>query len=74
MKKTEPLVKDVKTTPKEKLPRRSDVLLDAIAQSAVKLLEAPDWRTEINDLLKLLGEATNASHHALDLLIVVSVK
>ena len=62
MKKTDPLVQDVKTTPKEKLPRRSDVLLDAIAQSAVKLLEAPDWRTEINDLLKLLGEATNASH------------
>ena len=38
------------------------MLLDAVAQSAVKLLEAPDWRTEIHDLLRLLGNATNASH------------
>ena len=42
--------------------RQRDALLDAIAQSALKLLEAPDWRTEINELLRLLGEATNASH------------
>ncbi len=41
---------------------KSDALLSAIAQSALKLLEAPDWRTEINELLRLLGEATNASH------------
>jgi PAS domain S-box-containing protein len=42
--------------------RQRDALLDAIAQSALKLLEAPDWRSEINDLLRLLGEVTNASH------------
>lgn len=41
---------------------KSDALLSAIAQSALKLLEAPDWRAEINNLLMLLGEATNASH------------
>lgn len=39
-----------------------DALLEAIAQSALKLLESPDWHTEIHDLLRLLGEATNASH------------
>ncbi|MBK8822781.1 MAG: PAS domain S-box protein [Anaerolineales bacterium] len=39
-----------------------DALLNAIAQSAQKLLSAQDWRTEINDLLCLLGKATQASH------------
>ncbi len=62
MKKTKSASDDRQNAPEEKLPRRSDVLLDAIAQSAVRLLEAPDWKTEINDLLKLLGEATHASH------------
>ena len=41
---------------------QSDALLSAIAQSALKLLAAPDWRAEIHELLKLLGEATGASH------------
>ncbi|HMU93070.1 MAG TPA: ATP-binding protein [Anaerolineales bacterium] len=62
MKKTKSASDEKQNAPEEKLPRRSDVLLDAIAQSAVRLLEAPDWKTEINDLLKLLGEATHASH------------
>lgn len=42
--------------------KQTDALLDAIAQSALKLLETPDWHSEINYLLKLLGEATHASH------------
>ncbi len=46
----------------ESLLLQHDALLDAIAQSALKLLESPDWHTEINNLLRLLGEATNASH------------
>lgn len=28
----------------------------------MKLLETPDWRAEINNLLRLFGEATEASH------------
>ncbi len=46
----------------DELLRQRDQLLNAIAQFAFKLLEAPDWRTEINELLKLLGETTSASH------------
>lgn len=58
--------KDRKIDKKQKLADESllqrDALLDAIAQSALKLLETPDWHKEIHDLLRLLGEATNASH------------
>ncbi|MBC7878540.1 MAG: PAS domain S-box protein [Anaerolineales bacterium] len=58
--------KDRKIDNKQKLANESllqrDALLDAIAQSALKLLETPDWHKEIHDLLRLLGQATNASH------------
>ncbi len=43
-------------------PHRHENLLNAIAQSALRLLEAADWRNEINNMLRILGEATNASH------------
>lgn len=44
------------------LLRQRDQLLNAIAQSALRLLEADHWQTEINELLRLLGESTGASH------------
>ena len=60
-KKIKPVLSNSNDSASESL-RQRDALLDAIAQSALKLLETPDWRTEINDLLMLLGRATNASH------------
>ena len=53
--------KAARNKPEEAL-RQREAILAAIAQSAQKLLEAPNWRTEIQSMLALLGEASNASH------------
>jgi PAS domain S-box-containing protein len=45
----------------EKVHQR-EAILGAVAQTAQQLLRASDWRKEINTILKLLGEATGASH------------
>ncbi|GEM_PF-1676179 len=37
-------------------------LLSVVAQSAQMLVETADWKTKINDVLSLLGEAAQASH------------
>ena len=41
--------------------RRRDGILDAVSRSAQRLLAAPNWRNEANDLLELLGVAAEAS-------------
>jgi PAS domain S-box-containing protein len=45
----------------EKVSQR-EAILSAVANTTQKLLKAPNWRDEIDAILKLLGEATNASH------------
>ena len=45
----------------QKIQQR-EAILSAVAQTAQLLLRSSDWRTEINTILKLLGEATGASH------------
>jgi PAS domain S-box-containing protein len=42
--------------------RQKENILAATAKSAQLLLDATDWRSKINELLALLGNATNASH------------
>ncbi|MFN3492171.1 MAG: hypothetical protein ACK40V_08130, partial [Anaerolineales bacterium] len=37
-------------------------LLSVVAQSAQMLVETPDWKLRIYNVLKLLGEAAQASH------------
>jgi PAS domain S-box-containing protein len=39
-----------------------DAILSAVANTTQKLLKAANWRDEIDGILKLLGEATGASH------------
>lgn len=39
-----------------------DSILSAVANTTQKLLKSPNWRSEIDSILKLLGEATGASH------------
>lgn len=39
-----------------------EAILSAVAQTAQQLLRCTDWREEINGILRLLGEATGASH------------
>lgn len=39
-----------------------EAILSAVANTTQKLLKAPNWRDEIDAILKLLGEATGASH------------
>ncbi|MFN8413673.1 MAG: ATP-binding protein [Anaerolineales bacterium] len=41
---------------------KKEAILSAIAKSAQALLESSDWRSEINNILQLLGNASNASH------------
>lgn len=41
---------------------QNEKLLSVVAQSAQMLVEAKDWKLKINDVLKLLGEAAQASH------------
>lgn len=42
--------------------KQREVILAAVAKTAQLLLESKNWRDEINIVLKLLGEATGASH------------
>ncbi len=46
----------------EEVVRQKGNILAATAKSAQLLLDSPDWRSNINELLALLGESTNASH------------
>lgn len=46
----------------EEKVRQREAILSAVANTTQKLLKAPDWRDEIDGILKLLGEATGASH------------
>lgn len=41
---------------------QNEKLLSVVAQSAQMLVETSDWKLKINDVLKLLGEAAQASH------------
>ena len=45
----------------EKIGQR-EAILSAVANTTQKLLKASNWRSEIDSILKLLGEATGASH------------
>ncbi len=45
----------------DKIQQR-EAILSAVAQTAQLLLKSPNWRDEINMILKFLGDATNASH------------
>ena len=42
--------------------RQREAILDAVAELAEKPLKAPDWRTEITDMLEGLGKTLSASH------------
>lgn len=42
--------------------REREAILNAVAISAELLFRAPEWRTEINTLLELLGKSIKASH------------
>lgn len=42
--------------------KQREAILEAVAETAQLLLKSNDWRTQINDILRLLGEATCASH------------
>jgi len=46
----------------EEALRQRESILEAAANNAELLLKAPDWRTEINTVLKQLGQTINASH------------
>lgn len=48
-------------TAEHKVDQR-EAILSAVANTTQKLLKATDWREEIDAILKLLGEATDASH------------
>ena len=41
---------------------QNEKLLSVVAQSAQLLVETADWKSKINDVLQLLGEAAGASH------------
>lgn len=42
--------------------KQREAILGAVAQTAQLLLKSRNWRTQINDILRLLGEAAGASH------------
>jgi PAS domain S-box-containing protein len=42
--------------------RQNEKMLSVAAQSAQMLVETTDWKEKINEVLKLLGEASQASH------------
>ncbi|HKJ38913.1 MAG TPA: PAS domain S-box protein [Anaerolineales bacterium] len=42
--------------------RQRESIISAVASTAQLLLKSTNWRDEINSILKLLGEATGASH------------
>lgn len=42
--------------------KQREAVLSAVAKTAQLLLKARNWRAQINEILKLLGEATSASH------------
>lgn len=42
--------------------KQREAILSAVAYTAQQLLKTSNWRDEINVILKLLGEATGASH------------
>lgn len=42
--------------------RQNEKMLSVAAQSAQMMVETSDWKEKINDVLKLLGEASQASH------------
>jgi PAS domain S-box-containing protein len=42
--------------------RQRESILDAVAASAEILFKAPNWKTEINNMLERLGKSINASH------------
>jgi len=42
--------------------KQREEILTAVASTAQQLLKSSNWRDEINAILKMLGEATNASH------------
>jgi PAS domain S-box-containing protein len=46
----------------ERKVHQKENILAATAKSAQLLLDSPDWKSRINELLALLGKATNASH------------
>src|SRR5688572_24288277 len=46
----------------ERKVHQKENILAATAKSAQLLLDSPDWRSKINELLTLLGKSTNASH------------
>lgn len=46
----------------EKKLRQKENILAATAKSAQLLLDSQDWQSNINEILALLGKATNASH------------
>src|SRR6185369_6566700 len=51
----------IRSESEEKL-RQKENILGATAKSAQLLLDSQDWRSNINELLGLLGKATNARH------------
>ena len=42
--------------------QKREAILSAVAETAQLLLKTQDWRSEINQILHLLGEATESSH------------
>jgi PAS domain S-box-containing protein len=46
----------------ERKVHQKENILAATAKSAQLLLDSPDWRSKIKELLALLGKSTNASH------------
>ncbi|NJN79531.1 MAG: hypothetical protein HC797_03165, partial [Anaerolineales bacterium] len=46
----------------EEIALQNENLLSVVAQSAQMLVETSDWKIKINDVLRLLGEAAQASH------------
>jgi len=42
--------------------RQNEKMLSVAAQSAQMMVETSDWKEKINDVLKLVGEASQASH------------
>jgi len=46
----------------EQALQQREMILGAVAQTAQLLLKSLNWRDEINTILRLLGEATGASH------------
>jgi len=42
--------------------KQREAILSSVAETAQHLLRASTWRNEIDDILKLLGEASGASH------------